>query len=374
MLRRFLKAPEKAPDTAPMVKKFGFSDNREKPELISDWDELAAKFASLSFEGEEELGAATLRDVIGRLSSLERLLLFGKANFFTVFDPGFLSTVDYLPTLREVAFSLTAKEVYDDERDEEICQRLSLLPKLQRVDLYHNGDFLPLSDDNIGPSVRLEPASWTLTDVCLREMVYIGPEIRHLFAALTPCLRLFYLQAINCYPGLADDLKLLPRSLCCLDIKFGSACFVNNAGPLPILDDALTGFPNLVHLHLSNTIFTPDLLTRLSKTSPKIKCLDFGYFAPLTGEALLSILKPGKLQLQHLIYIGIHVCQCPTDTALARGDYRHKPRWWDGFGKGDAERVVRVAEQRSIKIGGNVLWRTMDMLAAGDKRGAGQYA
>ncbi|KAJ8293712.1 Vam6/Vps39-like protein [Rhodotorula toruloides] len=360
MLRRFLKALEQAPDTAPMVKKLGFSNSREKPELISDWEGLAAKFASLSFEADcpltkKELGAATLRDVIGRLPSLERLLLFGKANFFTVFDPGFLADVGYLPTLLGVTFSLTAKETYDDERDDGICQRLSLLPNLQRVELYHNGEFLPLSDDNIAPSVRLEPASWGLTDLCLREMVYIGPEIRHLFAAMTPSLRLFLLQAINCYPGLADDLKLLPRSLFCLDIRFGSACFVNDAGPLPVLDEALTGFPELVHLHLSNTIFTPDLLTRLSKTSPKIKCLDFGYFAPLSGEALLSILRPGKSQLQHLEYIAIHVCQCPTDEALARGDHRHKPRWWDGFGKGDAERFVRAAEQRSIEVGGNVL-------------------
>lgn len=280
--------------------------------------------------------------------------MVGKQIVASVFGREFEPNIKKLGRVESVLLQLRDHEQYDTQQDKQIGHYLSLLPNLKDLELRDVGLSLPFSQHNFAANVRIPPASWNLTDLDISGVVNVGPEIGHLFAALTDSIRSVAVRAVRCHKAFADDLRHLPKSVTTLDLFFGTSCTHNNAGALPILDDALAAFPALIHLHLSNKIFTPAFLTRLSQTSPKLECLNFGYFAPLTGEAVLSLIEPGPSKLVALQDLAISVCLCPTDSALNRGDFTHRPRWWQQFGKSEANRVVAAAKVHGIELGGTL--------------------
>ncbi|GAA6050757.1 hypothetical protein JCM3770_006611 [Rhodotorula araucariae] len=294
---------------------------------------------------------ALLRDLLRRLPSLENLLVFGRARLHAVLDVEFLRE-GALARLKFFTVSLVGDEDWDDYGDAETCRRLQLLPSLQGISFFHfhNVDGMPIDLENRLPRYRLEPRSWaSLREITLNEMSWIGPEIKHLFAAVRPGFKVLKIEALACYDALADDLAdLLPDTLEALDISFGDACMCYRGGPLPSFDLVFGRFPLLKHLHLGGPLMSTGAIASLDEL-PNLHCLDLRYHVPLSGSVLLALVQSPSRTIKCL---GAHICTCPDPS---RGRARRRPRWHAEFGYSDACKLVRTARKAGVKIGGNLL-------------------
>lgn len=291
---------------------------------------------------------ALLRDLLRRLTSLEQVLLFGRARLCAVLDEPFLreGALDSVNTFR---CHLNGSEDWDDAEAVETCRRLQLLPSLDLVGFGRNYTGMPLSLDNTLPRYRLEPRSWTLTTVTFDEMSEVGPSIKHLFASLKPGFKRLRIEALRCYDGLARDMALVPSTVEIVDINFGSRCWIYDGGPIPSFDNVFTParFPHLKHLHIGGPLLDATHIPSLGDL-PTLKCLALGFHLPLSGAALLSLLEKGSLPIKHL---ALQICACPDPT---RRKARPRPRWHAEFGSADARTVWRAAERAGVEIDGSI--------------------
>lgn len=266
--------------------------------------------------------AALLRDLLRRLTLVEALLLFGRPRLRALLDSPFLRE-GRLDRVKTITLSHVAGD-WDGLGDEETCHLLQLLPSLEHVVFFHNGFLMPFASDKEDPRSRLEPHSWALTSFHLSDWTYIGPEIKHLFAALKPGFVALEIQALGCHNGFARHMTLLPGTVEVVDLKFGIRCWTYDGGPLPSFDTVFTPaqFPSLTHLRLGGPLLSPSAIPSLGDL-PSLRGLVLEHHVPLSGQALLDLLAKQPLRIE---FVGLQICACVVTTDDDRTRVRSRAR------------------------------------------------
>ncbi|GAA6010063.1 hypothetical protein JCM10207_007541 [Rhodosporidiobolus poonsookiae] len=230
---------------------------------------------------------------------------------------------------------------------------------------------LPLTLLNLSPSTTLPARSSHLRHVEIKHARWLGPELRHLTAALGSSLTALALCSLSAHPRLNDDLDVLPTSLVNLRIELGPTCPVapsSSRPPIPHLDPSvLVRLPNLSHLHLSGNVLLPPDLLRL-RALPRLVSLTLGEHVALAAEPLAAWVfadtyaAPGD-RVSPLAFLTLNVCVCPpwSSDALARhrqrqrGDASLRARWPAKLPREKAGDVVRAARKAGIVVDGSLV-------------------
>ncbi|GAA5889690.1 hypothetical protein JCM6882_007104 [Rhodosporidiobolus microsporus] len=380
-LKQFMAEAARRPAVLEMVAQFGYSAYSH--ERGSDDPLVQARLQQARRRGTSLAGAfvdpvsdktiARINKVIKSLPNLGGLTLHALSGE-TV--RRVLSFSPPLPTKGlELSVIFVADDICTQPGDEHLIQHLTQFQSLDYLGIHLNRSaHLPLALVN-DPSMPhyLPPRSWDVKAIALKEGGWGGPELRHLFAALTPTLEDIALFFVHPSPSFTSDLSLLPSSLTTLSLDIGDQCPAACGGNQPSLNHldlvtVLSYFPCLAHLSISGNVVYADAFATILRMT-HLESLHLGEHVAITLWRVRLYLPPTLPKFKKL---SLSLCRGSTApnrragssyqaTTTARGPALSQaaPKLpavaWSGmFSVSDAKELMRIAGDAGVTVEGTV--------------------
>ncbi|GAA5848472.1 hypothetical protein JCM5353_000937 [Sporobolomyces roseus] len=360
---RFYASLSHRPWLGPHVEVVTYSEELDEREskLLSVEDKSLIKYGETAIEAEiKELEsppqpydpslhncgrAKFLRRLFRRLPNIGTLFLYGKWPSRVIFEPSFVNSTNVFTHLHTVHIDCR-KEAFEDDIDQRLCDRLKELPALQDLGILNQGAGSPWQDPVY---VQPQPTKWNLVHFRFNDAYTLEHGTWSLFRSFTNAFKHLQLHCRYVQSDFNVALEVVPVSLEILELQIGpGACeHEPNTQFFPCLDHVLKRFTNLADLILDGPLFTPAIYSTLSQLH-KLVYLSIGYNIPLPATELIRLVSDPDIY-PDLKEFKIFLCHCPEPGVDIR-----VPKWTQTFRWKDAAKIVRIAEKRGIKVGGNI--------------------
>ncbi|GAA5907446.1 hypothetical protein JCM8208_001379 [Rhodotorula glutinis] len=278
-----------------------------------------------------------VQDLCRLLPNLWRLRVYSVETYEHLVDAQYLEqqpfhNLRHLELLSRHIFA--SPDVYKP-RNRALFHNLTRIPTLRQL-LLDSSDVneLPSSDLGVDASTFVAPRSLYLESLRLENFSLVGVEVRAVFSALAPGLKVVKISARDMYPGLVDNLVRLPPTVTHLSLDLGDECprFVDPGAATPKFDSPLLALalPKLQHLHLHGPLLSTSTFPVVIHHLPELYCLSFGAHADINGQQLTSLLRGGPPAWPEIRYLTLHIWECasrPSSTAAAPSAIARPPRF-----------------------------------------------